>query len=256
MSKRKSLSKKIRFEVFKRDSFTCQYCGKSAPDVILEVDHINPVSNGGKDEIMNLITSCFDCNRGKSNVKISDDSIIEKQKKQIDELNERRLQLEMMLKWRDGLLNIKKIEGKKAIQMFNDHFDTLSLAEHGEKTMNAHVNKYGLIKVLDTLEQMFDKYSKSYPDEDELFDIVFNKLGGWLVVSCRSEDDKLIAYISGICKNKFKDFDVRCYMALISQCKGLNIDLDRLKSNILTDNYYSWYQLRESLESFINKYSN
>ena len=43
MSKRKSLSKKIRFEVFKRDKFTCQYCGKTAPNVVLEVDHIEPV---------------------------------------------------------------------------------------------------------------------------------------------------------------------------------------------------------------------
>ena len=40
---RKAISKKLRFEVFKRDSFTCQYCGKSAPDVILHVDHILPV---------------------------------------------------------------------------------------------------------------------------------------------------------------------------------------------------------------------
>ena len=43
MAKRKNLSKSVRFEVFKRDSFKCQYCGKSAPDVVLEVDHIIPV---------------------------------------------------------------------------------------------------------------------------------------------------------------------------------------------------------------------
>lgn len=36
MSKRKSISKKLRFEVFKRDGFTCQYCGRMAPDVVLE----------------------------------------------------------------------------------------------------------------------------------------------------------------------------------------------------------------------------
>ncbi len=35
---RKSISKKIRFEIFKRDAFSCQYCGKSAPDVILHID--------------------------------------------------------------------------------------------------------------------------------------------------------------------------------------------------------------------------
>lgn len=31
--KRKAISKRVRFEVFKRDSFKCQYCGKCAPDV-------------------------------------------------------------------------------------------------------------------------------------------------------------------------------------------------------------------------------
>ena len=44
---RKSISKKIRFEVYKRDKFTCQYCGRKATDVILNVDHIEPISKGG-----------------------------------------------------------------------------------------------------------------------------------------------------------------------------------------------------------------
>lgn len=65
MGSRKSLSKKQRFEIFKRDSFTCQYCGRTPPEVILEVDHINPVINGGDNDPLNLITACFDCNRGK-----------------------------------------------------------------------------------------------------------------------------------------------------------------------------------------------
>lgn len=65
-NKRVAIPKSIRFEVFKRDSFTCQYCGESAPNVILNVDHIYPVSKGGNNEIMNLVTSCEDCNSGKS----------------------------------------------------------------------------------------------------------------------------------------------------------------------------------------------
>lgn len=64
---RQSISKKIRFEVFKRDYFECQYCGNCPPASILEIDHIIPVSKNGSDDIYNLITSCFDCNRGKSN---------------------------------------------------------------------------------------------------------------------------------------------------------------------------------------------
>lgn len=60
-----AVSLKLRFKVFKRDKFTCQYCGRKTPEVILELEHIIPLSKGGSDEIDNLITSCFECNRGK-----------------------------------------------------------------------------------------------------------------------------------------------------------------------------------------------
>jgi len=70
--KRKALSKRVRFEVLKRDDFQCRYCGARAPDVALEVDHIDPVSGGGSDDFLNLVTACEDCNRGKSNIPLSE----------------------------------------------------------------------------------------------------------------------------------------------------------------------------------------
>jgi 5-methylcytosine-specific restriction endonuclease McrA len=57
---------KLRFQILKRDNFICQYCGRKAPEVELEVDHIYPESKGGKYVEDNLITSCRDCNIGKS----------------------------------------------------------------------------------------------------------------------------------------------------------------------------------------------
>ena len=57
--------KKIRLEIFERDNFTCTYCGET--DISLECDHIYPVSRGGTSELSNLTTSCFSCNRSKSN---------------------------------------------------------------------------------------------------------------------------------------------------------------------------------------------
>lgn len=103
MEKRVGLGKKILFEVFKRDSFTCQYCGAKAPDVLLHVDHIISVVNGGRNEITNLITSCFACNSGKGGRALSDHTVLQKQRRQLEELNERRQQLEMMAEWRKGL---------------------------------------------------------------------------------------------------------------------------------------------------------
>ena len=66
-----AISKRTRFEVFKRDDFLCQYCGRHPPDVLLHCDHVDPVANGGSNDIDNLITACQDCNLGKSDVPLS-----------------------------------------------------------------------------------------------------------------------------------------------------------------------------------------
>lgn len=61
-----AVSKRLRYEILRRDSYTCRYCGRSAPEVPLRVDHVTPVALGGGDEPTNLATSCEDCNGGKS----------------------------------------------------------------------------------------------------------------------------------------------------------------------------------------------
>lgn len=54
----------IRDRIFRRDDFTCTYCRQRGGK--LECDHIIPVSKGGSHEDDNLTTSCFTCNRDKS----------------------------------------------------------------------------------------------------------------------------------------------------------------------------------------------
>lgn len=64
---RSKLSASLRYDVLKRDNFRCTICGRSAADgVTLHVDHIKPVSKGGKTEMSNLRTLCDYCNLGKS----------------------------------------------------------------------------------------------------------------------------------------------------------------------------------------------
>ena len=61
------MTDKLRMEVLRRDNFRCQICGASQADgVKLHVDHIKPVSKGGKTEMNNLRTLCDRCNLGKS----------------------------------------------------------------------------------------------------------------------------------------------------------------------------------------------
>ncbi|MCC7000920.1 MAG: HNH endonuclease [Gemmatimonadaceae bacterium] len=54
-----------RFLVFRRDGYTCQYCGRRAPDVELHADHVVAWSRGGKTVLENLRTACSSCNLGK-----------------------------------------------------------------------------------------------------------------------------------------------------------------------------------------------
>lgn len=55
----------LRFEILRRDNFTCTYCGAKAPDVELQVDHVVPEALGGSSDASNLTTACRDCNAGK-----------------------------------------------------------------------------------------------------------------------------------------------------------------------------------------------
>lgn len=61
-----AVSKRLRFEILRRDNQTCRYCGARAPDVKLTVDHVVPEALGGRTEPENLVTACESCNSGKT----------------------------------------------------------------------------------------------------------------------------------------------------------------------------------------------
>ncbi len=65
---RAKVTPKLRYEILKRDGCRCQICGSEQSDgVKLHVDHIKPVSKGGKTTRDNLRTLCDRCNQGKGN---------------------------------------------------------------------------------------------------------------------------------------------------------------------------------------------
>jgi hypothetical protein len=71
-----TVSMSIRFRVFVRDEYQCQYCGASATgSQPLEIDHIIPRSQGGTDDPGNLITACHACNQGKLDMMLSPEQI-------------------------------------------------------------------------------------------------------------------------------------------------------------------------------------
>ena len=63
---------KVRKEVYARDNFTCQYCGKKISRDEITVDHLIPLAENGTDEMINYVTSCLACNQLKGSMPLRD----------------------------------------------------------------------------------------------------------------------------------------------------------------------------------------
>lgn len=201
MAERKSISKKTRFEVFKRDGFTCQYCGRMAPDVILEIDHITPVVEGGKNNIMNLITSCFDCNRGKGKRKLSDRDAIIKQQEQLKELSEKREQLKMMLQWKEELSKFEDEQVDKCNELLDNY--EVSLSETGRNDFKKWIKKYGFIEVYENFQISLEQYADR--NDEDSYSKAIQYVPKIINAKRRDKDNPMLGkqhYIKGILRNR------------------------------------------------------
>lgn len=63
--KRKTIKKRLRYQILERDNFRCVLCGANGKTAVLEVDHIIPIQQGQNDDPSNLQTLCHECNHGK-----------------------------------------------------------------------------------------------------------------------------------------------------------------------------------------------
>lgn len=143
MAKRKSFSIKDRFDIFKRDDFKCQYCGAESPAVVLEVDHIMPISKGGSNDRHNLITACFDCNRGKGKSKLSERTKKINVEDNLDLEIESKAQVEAYEKF----LKAKSAKVNRAIKSLKDYWIYLN-DDKNELTRNTNSGLKYFIKNL------------------------------------------------------------------------------------------------------------
>lgn len=156
--KREHITKTTRFEVFKRDSFTCQYCGRSAPEALLELDHIEPVASGGGSDVLNLVTACKECNAGKRDRRLSDQAVINRQVDQLKELQDRRQQLEMMVAWRKGLRDLETETARNAADHMEQYIPGWSLNDLAVNDYRTWIRKYGFIVVLEAIDACAAQY--------------------------------------------------------------------------------------------------
>ncbi len=250
MSKRKAISKKIRFEVFKRDKFQCQYCGNSAPDVILECDHISPVSKGGDSDILNLITSCFDCNRGKSNRELNDTLIVDKQREQLAELEERRQQLKAMLDWRDGL---KSIDNDILEKIKDEWYENTgySFNEIGIVEAKKWLKRFSIIEILDALEISISQYAEYDDNLDQTHESVercFQMIPKIASTKRKTQDNpdlKELYYARGILRNRVNYCNDWQAINLLKEAYEAGMDVEDLKD--LCRDVKNWSQFKNEI---------
>lgn len=244
MAKRKGISKKLRFEVFKRDSFTCQYCGGSAPDVILHIDHIEPFSKGGENDILNLITACKDCNAGKSNRKLSEKTVIKVQKEQIEQLQEKREQLEMMYQWKKELLDIDESVIKYLSAYWSCLLPGQILTINGLNTLRKYKKKFSMDVIMDAMRIATNIYLESDAKgklKQESVDIALKKIGAICSIWEKEKEHpgiKDLYYIRGILKNRFDNINPWYTLQMLEEAFRAGIPISKLKKHAIEIDSY------------------
>lgn len=253
-AKRVSLTKKLRFEVFKRDGFRCQYCGGAAPEVLLVVDHVHPVAEGGKNDILNLITACQPCNAGKGKRTLSDQSVLEKQLDQLTVLNERREQLEMMIKWKAGLSDIKDMAVERVAEHWSKLVNGFSLNEKGKQSLKKLTTLFEIDEIMDAMRAATDQYLRV--QEGKYTQDSVEEAWAKVAAICRvrrTEKDKPyirdLLYIRGILRNRVY-VNEKTIMGMLEDAHLSGISTDYLKD--LAKSCRNWTEFQTNVYAYMD----
>ena len=183
MAKRKSISAKSRFDIFKRDKYTCVYCGATPPDVVLHIDHVTPVCLGGDNAQTNLVTACSSCNQGKSGTPLN--TAPKSLDDQMAEQIEKRKQIEERNKY---LMSIREREdediaevGRYWHNLYKDEIDGWVFGTARKPAVRLFLTILSKVDVLEAMDLAHSKVPVRY-----------------------DRDDQTYKYFCGICWNKIK----------------------------------------------------
>ena len=142
--------------------------------MILEVDHLVPVAKGGQNEILNLVTSCRDCNRGKGARRLSDETAVERQRQQLEDAQDRREQMRMIVEWKHSLMELQNdmLEAISDILLMHSGH---TFNDNGEAILRRLLNMFSFDEVCEATEIAFSTY---YRGTDSTWETAFNKIGG------------------------------------------------------------------------------
>ena len=181
-----AINKAKRFEVFHRDGFTCRYCGRKPPEVVLEADHVVAVANGGGDEVENLVTACFDCNRGKSATPLSEqpESVDERMGRRREALEQVEAYNAVVQQERDGRWRVVEKIGVYWCDHTYEEKGRHTFGDARAKTVAMFLNKLPL---------------------DQIYEAIDIAMSQCAPTRSTGYDGKTFRYFCGVCWNKVRD---------------------------------------------------
>ena len=256
---RKPIPKSVRFEVFKRDKFSCQYCGRAAPEVLLHIDHIKPVADQGTNDITNLVTACAACNAGKRDVPLDDNTTIMKRKAQLDELQERREQLEMMMEWTQGLQDLKGQTVRRLADYWMNLAPGFSPNDRGLQKIRKCMTKFSVEEIMKAMDIAAAHYLQFKDDGNvtqESWELAYGKVVPILNVERDAKSDpdlKDLLYIRGIarkrCDNYFNNGEA---MEWLRTARSWEIPMTEIKEVVLR--VEKWSQFERFMGDLIDRW--
>ena len=254
---REQIRKSIRFEVFKRDSFTCQYCGQKSPDVVLEVDHITPVADGGDNDILNLVTACKACNAGKSDRPLSESAALDKRRTQLEELEQRRQQLEMLHEWHTSLVELDDQAADLAGDLWFRSIgrQDFVLSDDGREEMRKWIKRHGFNAVCDAIKEASEAAKRSTKEFEAAANEWFWKIGRILTTKKLEAKDPGISkllYIRGILRKRCPYLNEIACITLLKEAKDARICLEWLEG--FAKRVTSWSQFRDVITDWLNEW--
>ena len=251
-SNRKPIPKSVRFEVLKRESFKCHYCGAAAPDVLPQVDHIKPVSKGGTNDLLNLITSCAACNAGKSDKALDDKSALQKSRKQMDELQARREQFEMMMNWQEGLRNLEDETVTRVCEYWHRLAPGYECTADDQAEVAKWIKQFSpeeVCKAMDAAASQYLIHDTDGNTTDTSWDEAFTKIPGICRNKRAGPDVARLYYIRGIVRKRLADrgyyYDHEGCIILLKDALSSGVPLQELE--VLAKEARNWSQFRDAV---------
>jgi hypothetical protein len=215
--------------------------------VLLEADHIEPVAKGGTDDFLNLVTACKDCNSGKSDKRLSDSVVLDKQRAQLEELQERREQIDMMFQWQKGLLELQDEVVDRLHSIWAEHVSGYTLNEKGLRNLKKLNKTYSVDEIVSAIRIAADQYIE-FKDESPTkasVEIAWKKVGGICRMARLERDNpevKRLFYIRGILRNRFTHCNEGLAMGLLQRAHELNASIASLEAFAKSAKHWSAWQ--------------